>query len=111
MEINGDTVSGDDIATVTQNEEVKEDVAHKRKKNIERTTYAEGWELEPDNEEGLEGEVPRDIVEDDTESEGFEEVEEAKDYPVGEPLYIIMGRGRFDGLEGEVSGQTPTHEV
>jgi hypothetical protein len=60
--------------------------------------------LEPDDEDGLEGEVPRDIVEDDTEGEGFEEVEETKDDPVGEPLYVIMRRGRFDGLEGEVSG-------
>ena len=74
-------------------------------------TYAEGWELEPDNKEGLEGKVPGDVVEDDTEGEGFEKVEEAKDHPVGEPLDIIMGRGRFDGLEGEVSGQPPTHEV
>jgi len=72
---------------------------------------AEGWELEPDDEEGLEGKVPGDIVEDDTEGEGFEEVEEAKDYPVGEPLDVIVGRWRFDGLEGEVGGQTPTHEV
>lgn len=74
-------------------------------------TYAEGWELEPDNEEGLEGKVPGDIVEDDTEGEGFEEVEKAKDYPVGEPLDVIVGRWCFDGLEGEVRGQTPTHEV
>jgi hypothetical protein len=110
VEINGDIVSGEKIATATHNEGVKEDVARKKKK-IERTTYAEGWELEPDDEERLEGKVPRDIVEDDTEGEGFEEVEEAKDYPVGEPLYVIVRRWRFDGLEREVSGQTPTHEV
>jgi len=30
---------------------------------------AEGRELEPDNEDGLEGEVPRDIVKNDTEGE------------------------------------------
>jgi len=65
---------------------------------------AEGWELEPDDKEGLESKVPRDIVEDDTEGEGFEEVEEAKDDPVGEPLYVVMGRGRFNGLERQVGG-------
>lgn len=52
---------------------------------------AEGWELKPNNEKGLEGEVPRDIVKNDTKGEGFKEVEESKDYPVGEPLDIIMG--------------------
>ena len=47
--------------------------------------------MEPDDKEGLEGEVPRDIIEDDTEGERFKEVEKAKDDPVGEPLYVIMG--------------------
>lgn len=32
---------------------------------------AEGWELEPDNEEGLEGKVPWDIVENEAKGEGL----------------------------------------
>ena len=60
--------------------------------------------MEPDDKEGLEGKVPRDIVEDDTEGEGFEEVEETKYDPVGEPLYVIMMRWGFNGFEREVGG-------
>lgn len=65
----------------------------------EKITYTEGRELEPDNESRLEGEVPGDVVEDDAEGEGFHEVEEAEHDPVGEPLDIIVRRGRLDGLE------------
>jgi len=96
-------VSGEETDTTTEKEGVKEG-GKQGKGNIKRKTYAEGWELEPDNKERLEGEVPRNIVEDDTEGEGFEEVEEAKYDPVGEPLYVVMGRGRFNGLERQVGG-------
>jgi hypothetical protein len=43
VEINGDIVSGDDIATATQNEGVKEDVAGEKKKLVkERLTRKAG---------------------------------------------------------------------
>lgn len=94
-------VSGEEITQQRKNREPR--LAH-GKMEIKKRTYAEGWELEPDYKERLEGEVPRDVVEDDTEREGFEEVEEAKDDPVGEPLYVIMGGRGFNGFEREVGG-------
>ena len=48
-----------------------------RGRHAQRRTYAESRELEPDDEGGLEGEVPGDIVEDQAQSKALEEVEEA----------------------------------
>ena len=75
------------------------------------TTYSEGGELEPEDEEGLEGEVPWKVIEDDTESERLDKVEEAKDDPVSQPLNIILRSGCLESLEGQVGGESPTEEV
>ena len=74
-------------------------------------TYSEGRELEPENEEGLEGEVPWKVIEDDTEAERLDKVEEAKDDPVSQPLNIILRSRCLEGLEGQVGGECPTEEV
>lgn len=74
-------------------------------------TYTERRELEPEDEKSLEGEVPGKVVEDDTKSEAFEEVEEAKNDPVCEPLDIISRTGRFDSLDGEIGGENPTEKI
>jgi len=51
---------------------------------------AESGELEPDHEESLEGEVPREVVKDDAESKALKEVEETKHDPISQPLYVIL---------------------
>jgi len=71
----------------------------------------EGRELEPEGEDSLEGEVPREVVEDDTESEALDEVEATEYDPVCEPLDIILRLGRFESLEGKVSRETPADEI
>ena len=76
-----------------------------------KNTYAEGGELQPEDENGLEGEIPGEVVEDNAEREALEEVEETKDDPVGEPLDVVMGRGRLDSLEREVGRKTPSDEI
>lgn len=58
-----------------------------------------GWHLEPKNESGLEGEIPGEVVKDDAKASTFEDVEEPKDTPVGEPLLVIFVSGRFQSLE------------
>lgn len=47
-------------------------------------TYPEVGKLEPDNEDGLEGEIPRDVVKDSAKGEALEEVEGTEDGPVGQ---------------------------
>jgi len=68
-------------------------------------------ELQPEDEEGLDNVVPGKVVEDDTEGEALEESEEPEDNPVGEPLDVILRAGCFKGLERQVSGKGPAHEV
>lgn len=56
-------------------------------------------ELEPDDEDGLGGEVPGEVVENDAESEGLEIGQEAEDNPVGQPknkleIRIWFGRSK-----------------
>lgn len=75
------------------------------------STYAEGRELQPEDESRLEGKVPGEIVQNNTEGKGLDEVQEAEDGPVGEPLHIILSTRRLDRLEGEVRGETPTYEI
>lgn len=50
-------------------------------------------QLEPHDKQGLEGEIPWNIVENDAQSKAFEEVEETKHDPVCQPLNIILGCG------------------
>ena len=79
-----------------------------RKGNL---AYSEGRELEPENEESLEGEVPWEVIEDDTESERLDKVEETKDRPVSQPLDVILRSRCLEGLEGQVGRECPTEEV
>ena len=74
-------------------------------------TYAELGELEPEDEDALEGKVPGEVVEDDAEGKGLEEVEEAKDDPVRQPLDIVLVAGGFESLDGEEGGNSPADEV
>ena len=67
--------------------------------------------MQPEDEEGLEREVPGEVVEDDAEGEGLEEVEEAEDDPVGEPLDVVGGTRGLEGLDGEVGGEGPADKI
>lgn len=74
-------------------------------------TYPGVRELEPEDEDGLEREIPGKVVENDAEGEGLEEIEEAKDDPVSQPLdVVIMARG-LESLDRQVGGDTPADEV
>ncbi len=46
-----------------------------------------------------------------TDGHGLGEVEATKDGPVGEPLLVIVGARRLDGLDGEVSRERPADQV
>jgi len=70
-----------------------------------------GGELEPENEESLEGIVEREIIENHSQGDGLKEVEEAKDDPIGEPLDVILVFGGLDSLEREISREEPSNEV
>ena len=48
-------------------------------------TYAEGRELEPDDENGLEGEIPGEVVQHCAKGETLHKVEETKDDPISQP--------------------------
>lgn len=74
-------------------------------------TYAEGRELEPENEQALEGEIPGEVIEHNAEGEALEEVEEPKDDPVRQPLNVVLVTGRLECLDGEVRGEGPADEV
>jgi hypothetical protein len=77
----------------------------------ESLAYSEGRELEPEDEERLEGEIPWEVVENDAEGEGLGKVEEPKDDPVSQPLDVILRRGRLERLERQKGGEGPTKEV
>ena len=76
-----------------------------------QNTHSECRELEPEDEDSLEGEIPGEVVENDAEREAFNEVEEPEDDPVGQPLDIILDARRLESLEGEVGGESPADEV
>jgi len=65
---------------------------------------AESGKLKPDDEDGLEGKVPGEIVKDETEGEAFQKVEEAKYDPVRQPLDIILVTSGFNCLERQEGG-------
>lgn len=67
--------------------------------------------MEPDDEDGLEGEVPGEVVQDYTEREALSEVEEPEDDPICEPLDIILVSGGLEGFEREERGKSPANEV
>ena len=82
-----------------------------RKGHVGKNTYAEGRELEPENEQALEGEIPGEVIEHNAEGEALEEVEEAEHDPVREPLDVVLVAGALKGLDGEVGGQSPADEI
>ena len=57
-----------------------------RQKTPKENTHAELRELEPEDEDALEGKVPGEVVEDDGGGESLEEGEDAEDDPVRRPL-------------------------
>lgn len=67
--------------------------------------------MEPDDEDGLEGEVPWEIVQDHPKHEALSEIEEAKDDPICEPLDIILVPGALESFEREECGKSPANEV
>jgi len=71
----------------------------------------EGWKLEPEDEHSLEGEIPREIVKDDTKSETLKDIEETEYDLVGEPLDVILMSGCLERLEGKVCRQCPAYKV
>lgn len=74
-------------------------------------THAGSRELEPENEDGLEGIVEGEVVEEDAEGKRLDEIEKAKDNPIRQPLdVVILGRG-LEGAEAEVGGKSPADEV
>lgn len=74
-------------------------------------TYTEGWKLQPEDEHRLEGKVPWEVVKNHSECNALEEVEEPKNNPICEPLYVILVPGAFQRLEGEVARKGPSNEV
>lgn len=67
--------------------------------------------MEPNNEDGLEHEIPGEVVENDAKSKALEEVEETEHDPIRKPLDVILGSRRLDSLERQVGRESPTHEV
>jgi len=82
-----------------------------QKDMVGRLSAAESRKLEPEDENGLERKVPGQVVEDDTEGDTLEEVEETKDSPVSQPLDVILGLGALNGPEGEIGGESPSDEI
>jgi hypothetical protein len=78
---------------------------------VELLGTAELREVEVHDEDGLDGEVPGDIVEDEAESKALGQVEETKDDPVGKVLDVIGVSGGLDRAEGEVGGEEEADEV
>jgi len=89
--------------------DVGEDGLEDRK--VQNLRAAEAGELEPDDEDGLEREVPGEVVQDGAESNALEEVEETEDDPVCEPLDVILVAGGLEGLERQDGGNGPTDDV
>ena len=82
-----------------------------RQETPKENTHAELGELEPEDEDALEGKVPGEVVEDEAEGEALEEGEGAEDGPVGEPLDVILVSGALESLDGEVGGDGPADEI
>lgn len=74
-------------------------------------TYTKRWELKPKDGNRLDREVPRDVIKNNAESKGFQEIEKTKNDPICEPLDVVVSAGTFNSLEGKVSGNTPSYKV
>jgi hypothetical protein len=88
-------------------------VVHDRAEDVdvEQTGTPGGRELEPENEDGLECVVPREVVKDHSQSEALEEGKEAEDDPIGEPLDIILMLGRLDSPDRKIGRECPADKV
>lgn len=78
---------------------------------VEDGCAASSRKLEPEDEDGLEGIVEGEVVEDDADGKRLDKVEEAKDDPVGEPLDVVVRAGALDGLEAQVGREGPADKV
>lgn len=78
---------------------------------MRENTYTERGKLEPKDEQALERKVPGEVVQDGAEGEALEEVEEAEDDPVSEPLNVVVVAGALDGPDGEERGEGPAEQV
>jgi len=74
-------------------------------------THASSRELEPEDENGLESVVEGEVVKENAEGKRLDEIEEAKDDPVRQPLDIIFMPGRLERAEAEVGWESPANEV
>jgi len=93
LEIGGGWCSGAGLGRAYVRKKRLDDV------EISNLCAAERWELEPDNEDALEGEVPGNVVEEDGEGERLKEVEKAEHGPVGEPLDVVVCRWALNSLK------------
>jgi len=75
------------------NSTVGDQVSNKRPEDSQVGSLgsAESRKLQPQDEKGLESEVPAEVIENEPKSQALDEVEETKDDPVGEPLNVVMG--------------------
>lgn len=67
-------------------------------------------QLQPDNEESLEGKVPGNVVQNHAKHDALDKGEETENDPICQPLNIILGRRGLDSLEGEISRKCPSNE-
>lgn len=74
-------------------------------------THACSGELEPEDENGLEGVVEGEVVEKDAEGKRLDKIEEAKDDPIRQPLDIVFVPRGLERTEAEVGRESPTNEV
>lgn len=74
-------------------------------------TYMEGRELEPEDEQALEREIPRQVVQHNAQGDALEEVEETKHNPVRQPLNVVLVTRGLERLQGEVRRESPADEV
>jgi len=68
-------------------------------------------ELEPEDEEGLGGKIPGEVVQNRAQRDALGEVERAEYDPVSEPLNIVRVSGGLEGPEREISREAPANKV
>ena len=74
-------------------------------------TYAECWKLQPEKQQCLEYEVPREKVKNHSERNALEEDEESENNPICEPLHIFLAPGSLQCLEGKVGRKGTANEI
>jgi hypothetical protein len=67
--------------------------------------------LQPKDEQGLEREVPREVIQKGTKGKALCKIEEAENDPIGQPLCVIVVSRWLKGLEREVRRKTPSNEI